>query len=75
MNKFTANRACILRSMWALEHICSTPDNYQTFETEGGKGVIQTLEAMYRRDRDVSEALNQMKKGPKTGQTSNCVVQ
>jgi len=61
--------------MWALEHVCASPDNYQVFEAEGGKGALQTLEAMYRRDKDVSEALHHLKKPPKTGQTANCAIQ
>jgi hypothetical protein len=75
ITKFTANRVCVLRCLWALEHVCSVPDNYQVFETEGGKGVLQTLEAVYRRDRDISDAIKHMKTPPKTGRTSNCLIQ
>lgn len=73
--KFAAHRRCALRCLWALEHLCSTSDNYLVFEQEGGKSLLQTLEAMYRRDRDVMAAVVHMKKPPRTGQTENCAIQ
>lgn len=73
--RYTNNRRCALRCMWALEHLCAVPDAYTTFEAEGGKSLLQTLEAMYRRDPDMMASVTHLKKPPSTGQTSDCSIQ
>ena len=55
--------------------MCATEDSFRLFDAEGGKSMLQTLEAMYRRDKDVMAAITFLKKPPKTGETSECVIQ
>lgn len=74
IQKHTGNRVCVMRALWTLQQLIANIDSRRVFEADGGKQLMQTVEALYKRDHEIMSALTEIRRPFVAGKTKNCVI-